>query len=221
MPRYGISLTSLGSDNYSHNNIIEFNEVVETNLETADTGAIETLGRDRQLSGNIIRFNFIRNVVGMGTTPDGQIHSPYYTWGIYLDDYSSGTIIYGNIVVSTVLGAICLHGGKSNIIENNIFVNGLENQIRLQPRDEFMKDNIFRRNIVTFNNPSATVWFNYAKTWQQGNLAQCDFNIYWQTCGLDLAKTERFLSPEGDFAKWQKSGSIIYFTEAGKLSAET
>ena len=122
-------------NNYSHNNIIEFNEIIDTNLETRDTGAIETLGRDKQLSGNIIRFNFIRNVVGMGTTLDGEFVFPNYNWGIYLDDYSSGTTVYGNIVVNTVQGAVNIHGGKDNLVENNIFIDGAENQIRLQPKD--------------------------------------------------------------------------------------
>ncbi len=206
MPRYGISLKSYGGDASSHHNIVEFNEIVDTNLETNDTGAIETLGRDRQLTGNIIRFNIIRNVVGMGTTPDGEFLTPYFTWGIYLDDYSSGTLVYGNIVVGTVLGAVCIHGGKDNIVENNIFVDGQEHQIRLQPRDEFMTGNVFRRNIIVFRNPQAVVWYSYAHTWGRHRLKEVDFNLYWHTGGLDLATTERAITPEGNFAQWQKAG---------------
>lgn len=206
MPRYGISLKSLGGNFYSHNNIVEFNELIDTNLETNDTGAIETLGRDQKPSGNIIRFNFIRNVVGMGTTEDGEFLTPYFTWGIYLDDYSSGTTVYGNIVVGTVLGAVCVHGGKDNIVENNIFVDGKERQITLQPRDEFMTGNVFRRNIVVFREPDAVLWYSWAHTWQRNRLAECDFNLYWHTGGLDLTKTEKTITPEGNFAKWQASG---------------
>lgn len=206
VPRYGISLKSLGGDFYSHDNIVEFNELIDTNLETNDTGAIETLGRDQKPSGNIIRFNFIKNVVGMGTTADGEFLSPYFTWGIYLDDYSSGTTVYGNIVIGTVLGAVCIHGGKDNIVENNIFVDGKERQITLQPRDEFMTGNIFRRNIVVFSAPDAVLWYSWAHTWSRNRLAECDFNLYWHTGGLDLARTERAITPEGNFAKWQALG---------------
>ncbi len=206
MPRYGISLKSYGPNASSHRNIVEFNEIVDTNLETNDTGAIETLGRDMQLTGNIIRFNIIRNVVGMGTTPDGEFLTPYFTWGIYLDDYSSGTTVYGNIVVGTVLGAVCIHGGKDNIVENNIFVDGQEHQIRLQPRDEFMTGNIFRCNIIVFRNPQAIVWYSYAHTWGRHRLKEVDFNLYWHTGGLDLAKTERAITPEGNFEKWREAG---------------
>ncbi len=206
MPRYGISLKSLSGDFYSHDNIVEFNELIDTNLETNDTGAIETLGRDMQLSGNIIRYNFIRNVVGMGTTADGEFLTPYFTWGIYLDDYTSGTKVYGNIVVGTVLGAVCIHGGKDNIVENNIFVDGREHQIRLQPRDEFMTGNIFRRNIVVFSKPDAGLWYSWAQGWGRHRLGEVDFNLYWHTGGLDLAETEKAITPEGNFVKWQAAG---------------
>jgi hypothetical protein len=206
LPRYGISLKSLDKDNYSHDNIIEFNEIVNTNLETNDTGAIETLGRDQLPSGNVIRYNFICNVVGMGTTADGKILSPHFTWGIYLDDYSSGATVYGNIVIGTVIGAICIHGGKDNIVENNIFIDGLERQITLQPRDDFMTNNIFRCNIVVYKNPNAVLWYSWAKTWQKNRLSECDYNLYWHTGGLDLSTTPKSITPEGSFAAWQKLG---------------
>lgn len=210
MPRYGISLKSLGNDYYSHNNIIEFNEIIDTNLETSDTGAIETLGRDKQASGNIIRFNFIRNVVGMGTKANGEIISPYFTWGIYLDDYSSGTTVYGNIVIGTVLGAICIHGGKDNHIENNIFIDGSQMQIRLQPRDEFMTGNIFSNNIVVYKNPEALLWYASKQKWKRNNLKKCDRNLYWHTGDLDLEKTTKSITPEGSFNQWQNAGFDIH-----------
>jgi hypothetical protein len=47
--------------------------IIDTNLETNDTGGIEPLGRDRQDSGNIIRYNLIRNVVGLKTSPKNKI----------------------------------------------------------------------------------------------------------------------------------------------------
>lgn len=205
MPRYGISLKSLDSDRCSHNNIVEFNKIIDTNLETNDTGAIETLGRDKQASGNIIRFNFIRNVVGMGTTQTGKIISPYYTWGIYLDDYSSGTIVYGNIVVGTVLGAIMIHGGKDNLVDNNIFIEGAKNQIQLSPKDKFMSGNLVLRNIVICQQPEAKLWDSNTG-WQPDILKSSDFNLYWHTGDLNLKKTERDITPKGNFQQWQAAG---------------
>ena len=201
--RHGIYLYS--GVNYSHNNIIEFNEVIDSSLETADTCAIGTLGRDKQPSGNIIRFNLVRNVVGMGTTVSGQIVSPYYNWGIYLDDYSSGTTVYGNIVVGTVKGALMIHGGKDNLVENNIFIDGAENQIQLWPRDDFMKGNVIHRNIIVYNQPKAKLWHSN-KNWRRDRMTECNFNLYWQADGLDLAKTEQAITPEGNFDQWQAAG---------------
>lgn len=209
MPRYGISLKSFDINNYSHQNIIEFNEIVDSNLETSDTGAIETLGRDKQISNNIIRYNLIRNVVGMGTTKDGKIISPHYTWGIYLDDYSSGIKIYGNIVEGTVMGAINIHGGKNNLVENNIFIDGATNQINLASVNgdtSLLTGNVIRRNIIVYKESKATLLSDDDKTEQRDRMVDCDFNLYWQKDGMDLLKTEFKLTPEGNFARWQAAG---------------
>ncbi len=206
MPRYGISFKSYDEKAFSHNNIAEFNEIIDTNLETNDTGAIETLGRDMKPSGNVIRYNLIRNVVGLGTTAEGKIMTPYFTWGIYLDDYSSGTLVYGNIVDGTVIGAICIHGGKDNIVENNIFMNGIERQITLQPRDDFMTGNVFRYNIVVYENPKSVLWYSWQNTWRRDRLSVCDNNIYWHTGGVDISQTQEKITPEGDFNAWVSAG---------------
>jgi parallel beta-helix repeat protein len=209
MPRYGISFKSFDGNAFSHNNIAEYNEIIDTNLETNDTGAIETLGRDNQLSGNIIRFNLIRNVVGMNTTPEGKIVTPHFTWGIYLDDYSSGTTVYGNIVDGTVIGAICIHGGKDNVFENNIFMNGSERQLTLQPRDDFMTGNVFRHNIVIFKSMNSVLWYSWQNTWRHDRI-ESDYNLYWNTEGLDLLNDQLKITPEGSFKAWQEAGFDLH-----------
>lgn len=207
-PRYGISLKSLGENYYSHKNIIEFNEILDTNLETHDTGAIETfeLKPNGQSSGNIIRFNAIRNVVGMTTTPDTRLLFPYNSWGIYLDNGSSGTSVYGNIVFGTAFGGAFINGGSNNTFENNVFWDGLKYQIIVQPVGSLpMSGNVFRKNIVGFANPNALVWYSW-QGWKRDILAECNFNIYWNTGGLDLEKTTSPITQEGNFAKWQSAG---------------
>lgn len=206
MPRYGISLKSYNEGAGSHQNIVEYNELIDMNLETNDTGAIETLGRDRKLTGNVIRYNLIRNVVGLKTDSDGNIMSPYFTWGIYLDDYSSGTTCIGNIIDGTVIGGLCIHGGKDNRFENNIFLNASHQQLRLQPRDDFMTGNVFVRNITAFSTAESVLWYAYARTWRPDRLSECDHNLYWCYGDLDIATTDRAITPEGSFAKWQEAG---------------
>jgi hypothetical protein len=210
MPRYGIALRSLHSNHYSNQNIIEFNKIIDTCLETADTCAIGTLGRDKQLSGNVIRYNYIRNVVGMGTTEEGKFLSPYYSWAIYLDDYSSGIEVYGNIAIGTCLGGLYIHGGKDNLIENNIFINGAQSQIQLKPHKDdpqFMHKNKVARNIIAYSDKSAKLWHTQdVRAWRKDTLEQCDFNLYWRSDGVDLSKLGDEITMEGSFAQWQAAG---------------
>ncbi len=202
-PRYAISLKSYDGSHSSHRNIVEYNDLRRTNLETNDTGAIETLGRDQQDTGNILRFNLILDVVGMGTTSEGRILTPYFTWGIYLDDYSSGTTVYGNVVARTVLGGICVHGGRNNHFENNILVEGIEHQIRLQPRDDFMKGNRFVRNIVYYSRPSSALVYSWDQ--RRDRFVEWDYNLYWLQ-GADLETLEVKNTPEGTFRQWREAG---------------
>ncbi|NOY81792.1 MAG: hypothetical protein GXP31_12420, partial [Kiritimatiellaeota bacterium] len=199
MPRYGISLKSFSGGRASHGNVVEYNRIERSNLETNDTGAIETLGRDRADSGNIIRFNLILDVVGLKTTETGEFLSPHYTWGIYLDDYSSGTMVYGNIVARTVRGALHIHIGRNNVVENNVFVDGTDQQIECNG-NRFMRNNQFRRNIV-FAARGRMIRIN---RWVPGVLSECDWNLYWQPDGELASRKDAF--PTGDFAAWQAAG---------------
>ena len=54
---------------------------------------------------------------------------PFETWGIYLDDFTSGTQVYGNIVANSNLGGIFIHGGSDNIVENNVIIEGGKGQM--------------------------------------------------------------------------------------------
>jgi hypothetical protein len=122
MPRFAIQ--------YSGNNLaIEYNRVRHLCLETADTGAFYTGGRDWISSrGSILRHNFITDVIGFGQE-DGKYLSPHYAWGVYHDDNTGGVDVIGNIVARCVRALIHLHNGRDNHIENNIFVDGTLQQV--------------------------------------------------------------------------------------------
>jgi parallel beta-helix repeat protein len=204
MPRYGISFKSYDRNAYSHDNTAEYNDILFTNLETSDSGAIETLGRDQQDSGNVIRGNRIMDVVGMKDMPDGRMVSPFMTWGIYLDDYSSGTIVRGNIVARTHWGAVCVHGGRNNLIENNIFAEGETQQMRYQVRDAFSRNNRFVRNIVYFTGEGADV-FKHTGEWRRDVLSESDNNLYWHGRGAGFFEG-RDMTPMGTMDKWRGAG---------------
>ena len=91
--------------------VIEFNEIHSIGLETGDIGAIHT-GRDWTWRGTIFRYNYFHDLHGPGL---------YGVQAIYLDDWQSGTTIYGNVFLRAGRAAF-VGGGRDNLIENNIFV---------------------------------------------------------------------------------------------------
>ena len=122
-PRWGIGFRG-------NNLLMEYNHIRHVNLETADTGAVYTGGRDWLGSrGTVIRYNYFHDILGYGQE-HGWWVSPHYAWGVYLDDNTGGVDVIGNIVCRCVLGLIHLHNGRDNLIENNIFIDGKQQQIQ-------------------------------------------------------------------------------------------
>ncbi len=98
---------------HGNKHIIEFNEIHDIAKETGDVGAVY-VGRDWTYWGNIIRFNYFHDLHGPG------LHG---VMAVYLDDWASGTTIYGNVFYKAGRSAF-IGGGRNNTIENNIFVMG-------------------------------------------------------------------------------------------------
>jgi len=166
MPRYGISI--------KHNcvgNIIEFNEVRRTNLETNDTGGIEVYDNHKP---TIIRNNIVADTVGLKTMPDGTIRTPFFAWGIYLD-YASRATVTGNIVHGNYRGGIMVGAGSDNLIENNIFTGSKTWQVEFYNSRAEGKGNKFRHNIICYAGPEATA-LNILK-WKRG-FVESDRNLF-------------------------------------------
>jgi parallel beta-helix repeat protein len=154
-------------------NRLEFNEVRRTNLETNDTGAIETY---TTTTPNTIHNNLVVDSVGLKVTEDQVWHTPYYSWGIYLDGYSSNQTVTNNICLRSVLGGIMVNGGWDNHIENNIFANGSEHLIYLNNYLKKFKGNRLLRNIITSDlDPPGSV---QATNWAPDLDFVIDFNLY-------------------------------------------
>jgi len=94
-----------------NDHIVEYNEVHRVCLETGDAGAIHT-GRDYTWQGNIIRYNYWHNLQGAG------LHG---VTAIYLDDFSSGFTVHGNIFYRAGRG-VQIGGGRHNTVTNNLFI---------------------------------------------------------------------------------------------------
>jgi hypothetical protein len=112
---------------------IEYNHIRHTCLEGEDTGAIgggaiDWLG----WQATKVRYNLITDTFGYGyDEKTRKWESPHFTWGLYPDWAASDVEIVGNIVVRAPRGLLHLHSGRDNLIENNIFVDGIESQVRL------------------------------------------------------------------------------------------
>ena len=115
-----------------NDHVIEYNYCRHTNLETCDTGSIYACTRDWTQRGTIIRHNMFRDTLGYG--PQGNLWVwPVYAWGIYLDDWTSGVTVFGNISVRAPLGPAFIHSGRDNVFENNILVEGQQSQMHYSP----------------------------------------------------------------------------------------
>ncbi len=140
----GVSVSGVGSSvvrNWIHNgprfgvmhggnlNLIEGNHLHDLSLETEDTGAIYSGGRDWITPrGSVIRHNWIHDIWGMDLH-DGKFITPHFSWGIYLDDNSGGVDVIGNLVERCGRGGVHMHAARDCVIENNIWVGNRQWQV--------------------------------------------------------------------------------------------
>ncbi len=102
-----------------NDHIIEFNEIHHVCNETGDAGAFY-MGRDWTQRGNEVRFNLFHD---LGAFNDKySAHNFSDTMAVYLDDFTCGTRVYGNVCVRANR-AVLVGGGRDNVVENNVFVD--------------------------------------------------------------------------------------------------
>ncbi|WP_306589631.1 right-handed parallel beta-helix repeat-containing protein [Geothrix sp. 21YS21S-4] len=191
--RYGISLKNPGREN-----VIEFNRIRNTNLETADTGGIEVTQHDRAFrSGSAIRYNVVADTVGYGTTfgrPD------FLAWGIYLDSFASGYEVRGNLVYRAWNGGVMLQGGRDNRVVNNVFVDGRVSQGTVANFEGQSRGLEITSNILAFSNPEALA---LAADVLGRDVVRLDRNLYFPPRGA----SPTFGSGGGvDFRTWRQGG---------------
>jgi len=176
--------------------------VHHTNLETNDTGGIEMWMNHK---GGTVRYNIVGDTIGLKTTDKGEIITPTYTWGIYLDGTTSGVTVRGNIVYRNMLGGIMLNGGSHNTIVGNIFVEGRHRQAWFNNYEGTGRGNTFRHNIIYYTG-AASKTLRYSRVTPE--FLDSDYNLLWHDGG-PLAVTmsvDGAGRKEGPWSLWVESG---------------
>ncbi|MBN8215066.1 MAG: right-handed parallel beta-helix repeat-containing protein [Spirochaetes bacterium] len=148
---------------YGNDHRIEYNRLRHMNLQTEDSGATYCWGRDFLTArGCRIAYNHISDSLGYGKKLDTWV-SPYYAWGIYLDDDCCGVDVVGNIVVNANRAGIHFHNARDIVASNNLFINNGLHDLEMSGWTESHR---FFRNFVT--NMDAT-WraFAHLPAWQK------------------------------------------------------
>ncbi|MBN2450814.1 MAG: right-handed parallel beta-helix repeat-containing protein [Lentisphaeria bacterium] len=145
-PHAGMTLA--GNDN-----VVEFNIIHHTNLQSTDTGGLYSCPRDWTQRGNLIRHNIWHDLGGYGKrsswepVQDGKVvfEYPHFTWGIYMDDPTSGNTMYGNLLYRVPICGLFTHGGRDNVFENNILVDCPAFQMGMLTPDWSEWENVFAK----------------------------------------------------------------------------
>ncbi len=191
VPRYGISLKNAGTTNR-----IEYNRILNTNLETYDSGGIEVTQNEKHpRSGSVIRNNVVGDTIGYSA--DGP-KSVFLAWGIYLDSYASDYTVTHNITYRSSHGGVMLQGGKDNRIENNIFVDSAFSQAYIRNYDNHSTGQVLQRNIFRYAEPNALL---FACGRLDEKIIRINSNLYFNISGK-----EPIVRGCASLADWQKLG---------------
>ncbi len=218
MPHHAINLGSNGLGR----NFIEYNEIRRVCLEIADTGAINCwmdvpgpwIDAYAERSGHVIRYNLIADVPGC-VVEDGKIVDDRTTRGIYLDDCTSNCFVFGNIIIRTGSG-LMVHGGKHNVIENNIIFDCLDavhgdDWPPARPGNAAIRGmyrgNRFLHNIFYSSLPDAMPYSFYA--WTENVMERCDDNVFY------IPHTSEYRVPGVANGDWRQPNPYAYWQKIG------
>ncbi len=177
--------------NWSYNaspckgNIVEFNHLHDIGqYRLSDMGAVYTLGPQ---PGTVIRNNVVHDVYSF----------TYGGWGLYTDEGSTGIVLENNVVYRTKSAGFHQHYGKENIIRNNIFAFGKENQV-MRTRPEPHISFFFTNNIVYWDSGKLL-----GSNWGDDKFV-IDSNIYFDARPEAKAESLKFANADRD--TWKKRG---------------
>jgi len=169
MTRYGITMKMAG-----HDNLIEHNRVLNTSLETYDTGAIEVTQQDKEdRSGTRIIGNIVGDTIGYSSTEGTPC---FLSWSIYLDSFAGGYTVERNVCFRAQYGGIMFQGGKDNHVTNNIFVGGQVANGHISNFAGNQTGCTLERNLFCLSNPQAQL---FAAGHLTPEVIRMGSNLYW------------------------------------------
>ncbi len=174
-------------------NIIERNDVHHIGVRSngdgpilSDMGGIYTLGTQ---PGTVIRKNIFHDIAAVR----------YGGWGIYFDEGSTDILAEDNLVYRTTHGGFHQHYGNNNIVRNNTFAFGRDQQLQRTRAEEHLSFT-FEHNIVYWKEGKLLAG-NFS-----GSNFRMDNNIYWKEGG-DSIRFDTLTFPQ-----WQSRGLDIHST---------
>jgi len=193
--RWGVGLIKTGTGN-----VVEYNDMYNTSLETYDTGGIHAYQDDLVYRCNTtIRYNLVHDGVGYSSLMGLPL---FDSRGIYIDGNSSGYTITHNISYrNSQSGGIFIQGGHDIHMSNNICVNnGWPEYMHANHRSNSANLE-FTRNILCTFNPRmlSLIRLNTAAPGCE-KITRFDYNLYFHPAG-------RICHPLAiGFADWQALG---------------
>ena len=183
-------------------NLVAFNHVHHIGIKSdgdgpilSDMGGIYTLGKQ---PGTRVLNNLWHDIAGLR----------YGGWGIYFDEGSSGIVALSNVVYNTTHGGFHQHYGETNLVRNNIFAFGRDQQIqrtRVEPHLSFS----FQTNLVYFD--SSTL---LSGDWSQDRY-EMDWNVYFDA--RHPAESDQMRFANATLQQWRERGHDVHSEIADPL----
>jgi hypothetical protein len=190
------------AESYSYGNLVEYNHIHDIGKDwLSDMGGVYALGF---APGTRICHNVIHDVRS----------GVYGGVGIYPDEGSTDLLIENNLVYRCRSFLFSQHYGRDNLVRNNIFFTGEENQIALHRDEPGHCAFRFERNLVV-HAAGDTVRGGYRCANLDPTRAVFRRNLYWNRAGTPL----RFFGKT--FADWQAAGMDAGSCVADPLFADS